>query len=461
MTRDERTPSRGDAAGSAPRRRPPARQPTVSPGKKRTLRASAPAARGARVLVGLMSGTSADGVDAVVARIEDVPETPFAAHVAAACAALPRSALLPSRRATLLAHEHVSFEPGFRERVLALPRALPGELALLHVELGRRFGDAALAAVRAARLRPADVAAACTPGLTAAHLPPDAHGAGATLALGDGDVVAARCGLRVVCDVRAADRAAGGQGAPLVPWADAVLLRPRARAAGAPVAALNLGGIANLSVVPPDGDPIAFDTGPGNMLLDGAVALATRGALTFDAGGALALAGRVDEAWLAQLLEQDDFLRTPPPRSTGRERYGEAWLARHAERLRRARPADLAATLAAYTVEAVARALEDFVALQPRELIVSGGGALNLALLRGLARRLPDVIVHDSATALGLPPMVREALAFALIGDATLRGEPANVPSVTGARRAVVLGKLCAAGAGVAGQPTDFPAEAE
>jgi anhydro-N-acetylmuramic acid kinase len=460
MTRDDLTRRpRKDAAAATPRRRPPARRATpahsaLSPGEKRALRVAPAGRAGARVLVGLMSGTSADGVDAVVARIEDIAEAALDARAAAACAALPRSARIPSRRATLLAHEHVSFEPAFRERLLALPRALPGELALLHVELGRRFGDAALAALRTARLRPAEVAAASTPGLTAAHLPPDAHGPGATLALGDGDVLAARCGLRVVCDVRAADRAAGGQGAPLVPWADAVLLRPRARAAAAPVAALNLGGIANLSVVPPDGDPIAFDTGPGNMLLDGAVALSTRGALAFDAGGALALAGRVDETWLTELLEQDDFLRVPPPRSTGRERYGEAWLARHAERLRRGRPADLAATLAAYTVEAVARALEDFVPLQPRELIVSGGGAHNLALLRGLARRLPDIIVHDSLVALGLPPLVREGLAFALIGDATLRGEPGNVPSVTGARRAVVLGKVCAAGAGEAGEGT-------
>jgi anhydro-N-acetylmuramic acid kinase len=161
----------------------------------------------------------------------------------------------------------------------------------------------------------------------------------------------------------------------------------------------------------------------------------------------------VDERWLAELLDEDDFLRAPPPRSTGRERYGDAWRRRHEPRLRRARPADLAATLAAYTVEAVARALEDFVPLAPRELIVSGGGALNLCLLRGLARRLPDIIVHDSLAALGLPVLVREALAFAFIGDATLRGEPANVPSVTGARRAVVLGKVCAAGGERASQP--------
>src|SRR5262249_20426375 len=188
------------------------------------------------------------GIDAVLARITDAPEAPLDARAAVACAALPRTAQLPSRRAVVLAHEHVSFEPAFRDRVLAVARATPGELALLHVELARRLGDAAPAALRAARWPAAAVGAACSPGLTVAHLPPGPQGEGATLALGDGDVIAARCGLRVVCDVRAADRAAGGQGAPLVPWADAVLLRPRARAAGAAVAALNLGGIANGAV---------------------------------------------------------------------------------------------------------------------------------------------------------------------------------------------------------------------
>jgi anhydro-N-acetylmuramic acid kinase len=363
-----------------------------------------------------MSGTSADGIDAAVVRLG-------AAGVV-----------------KVLAHHHEDFESGFRARILGLPRAVAAEVALLHVELGRRFADAALAALDRAGVRASDVAAIASPGLTAVHLPPSAAGDGATLALGDGDVIAARTGCPVISDFRAADRAAGGHGAPLVPWADARLLRRP----GLVRAALNVGGIANITVVPPQGDPVAFDTGPGNMLLDGALARATGGAMTFDRDGALGLAGRVDDEWLEEIVDADEFLRQPPPRSTGRERYGEPFLERHAVRLQRMRPEDVAATLAAYTVEAVVLALELFVRQRPAELIVSGGGAKNRCLMQGLRLRLPGVDVSDSDSALDIPALAKEAVAFALIGDATLRGEPGNVPSVTGARRAVVLGKVSA-----------------
>jgi anhydro-N-acetylmuramic acid kinase len=342
----------------------------------------------------------------------------------------------------LLVHLHAPFDAALRRRVLELAGALPAELALLHVELGRRCAQAARAALERTGQAPGAVAAVASAGLTAAHLPPGPDGVGATLSLGDGDVIAAGTGCTVVSDFRAADRAAGGHGAPLVPWADAVLLRPRARAAGAPVAALNLGGIGNLTVVPTEGDPIAFDTGPGNMLLDGALARRTAGRTRFDEGGALGCAGRVDAAWLAQLVAEDDFLRQPPPRSTGRERYGDGWLAQHAAQLDAHRPPDLAATLAAFTVEAVALAIERHVAQRPIELIVSGGGALNRCLMQGLATRLPTIAVSDSQATLGIPVLAKEAVAFALLGDATLRGVPSNVPSVTGARQLCVLGKL-------------------
>lgn len=378
----------------------------------------------ARILVGLMSGTSADGIDAAVVRLGGD-----------ATDAAPLSV-------ELLAHHHAPFDTALRARILALPRALPAELALLHVALGRLSAQAANAALEHVGLGPGDVAAVASAGLTAAHLPPGPQGEGATLSLGDGDVIAAGTGCAVISDFRAADRAAGGHGAPLVPWADAVLLRPRARARRAPVAALNLGGIANLTLVPPDGDPLAFDSGPGNMLLDGALARRSAGRITFDAGGALGCAGRIDAAWLAMLVAQDDFLRQTPPRSTGRERYGDTWFARHAATVDTLALPDLAATLAAYTVEAVALALEQHLHPAPVELIVSGGGALNRCLMQGLAQRLPGITVQDSMQALAMPVLAREAIAFALLGDATLRGIPSNVPSVTGAKRACVLGKL-------------------
>jgi anhydro-N-acetylmuramic acid kinase len=381
-------------------------------------RGDAPAAGGTRILVGLMSGTSADGVDAAVVAIRDGP------------GGRPELAVL--------AHHHEAFEGGFRREILAVPGARPDALARLHRVLGERFGDAARAAMERAGTGPGRVAAVVSPGLTAAHLPPSDAEPGATLTLGDADVIAARTGCSVISDLRATDRAAGGHGAPLVPWADAVLLRRPDRA----VAALNLGGIANVTVVPPAGDPVAFDTGPGNMLLDAALARATGGRTTVDEGGALGRAGRVDRAWLDELVAQDGFLRAAPPRSTGREHYGEPMLARHAARLAALSVPDVAATLAAYTVHAVADALARFVPWRPAVLVVSGGGALNGCLMDGLARALPDVDVTDSARALGIPVLAKEAVAFALLGDATLRGVPSNVPSVTGARRPCVLGRI-------------------
>ncbi|HTE06850.1 MAG TPA: anhydro-N-acetylmuramic acid kinase, partial [Planctomycetota bacterium] len=294
--------------------------------------AAAPAP-GPRVLVGLMSGTSADGIDAVVARIagdaRDTPRgnAPRDVSTRGHIARVPGEARAQDSdepRIEVLAHEHVDYTQDFRARLLALPDARPAELALLHVALGRRFAAAANAAIAAAGLSARDIAAIGSPGHTAVHLPPrarvappDEDAAGATLALGDGDVIAELTGCTVVSDMRAADRAAGGHGAPLVPWANARLLR-----GSAVRGALNLGGIANITVVPPRGDPVAFDTGPGNMLLDAAVAQLTRGAQDFDRDGALGAAGRVDEDWLAQLVREDDFLAQQPPRSTGRERYG-------------------------------------------------------------------------------------------------------------------------------------------
>jgi anhydro-N-acetylmuramic acid kinase len=373
---------------------------------------------GARVLVGLMSGTSADGIDAAAVAIRDGADG--------------------RPRPVVLAHHHQPFERDFRLEILGIPDARPGALARLHRVLGERFAAAAQGALRAAGLRPAQVAAVVSPGLTAAHLPPGEDDAGATLTLGDADVIAAATGCAVISDLRATDRAAGGHGAPLVPWADAVLLRRPERI----VAALNLGGIANVTVVPPQGDPVAFDTGPGNMLIDGALARVTGGRVTYDEHGALGSTGRVDEAWLAELVAADAFLERRPPRSTGRERYGEALLARHAAKLAALAPPDLAATLAAYTVHAVADALARWVPWRPAVLVVSGGGALNRCLMDGLQRALPDLDVTDSDRALGIPVLAKEAVAFALLGDATLRGVPSNVPSVTGARRACVLGRL-------------------
>lgn len=395
--------------------------------------------------MGLQSGTSCDGIDVVACELTGSHGEPRD-HSGGADSPAELSGPSDSSGqvtagigARLLAHHHVPYEPAFARRLLDVGQAAPPELARLHVELGRRFGEAAALAMAQVGWAPSDVAAVAVPGHTAVHIPPEGGDPGATLALGDGDVAAEVCGCLVLADMRARDRAVGGQGAPLVPHADAVLLRRPDRV----VAALNLGGIANITVIPPFGPPVAFDTGPANMLLDGALRRASGGRLCFDRDGALGQAGRVCRPWLELALEEDGFLAQPPPRSTGRERYGEAYLDRHWSSLGALSLEDLAATLAAQVVESVALAIARWVPETPVDLVVSGGGARNCCLMEGLSRRLAPVLVRDSEQALGVPVLAREALAFAVLADATLQGAAGNVPSVTGAARGVRLGKLC------------------
>lgn len=373
-----------------------------------------------RRFVGLMSGTSCDGIDAVAVVLAG-------GYGSGECL-----------DAEVVVHEQFPFDAELRARMLDVARAHAPELARLDVDLGRRFGAAAALAIEHAGWTPREVTAVSLSGFTASHEPPTDHGEGATLVLGNPDVVAERAGCPVLSDLRARDRACGGHGAPLVPFADACLLRR----AGVTRAALNLGGIANLSVIPPEGEPAAFDVGPGNMLLDGAIARLTNGASTYDDGGALAWRGRVDRAWLERALAADTFLQRPPPRSTGRERYGAVFLDAHWPTLGRLPIEDVLATLAAYTVEGVALALERFVPVRPVDLVVSGGGARNRALIDGLERRLAPIEVLDSRSALGIPVEAREAVSWAILADASLRGVPASVAGVTGARRAALLGRL-------------------
>ncbi len=394
------------------------------------------------VFVGLMSGTSADGIDAVVARFGPALLGRIRGGVAGA-----RKAQAPE----FLVHRHEPFDDAVRARILSAPTMNVAALALLNVEMGRRFGSAAAQALATSGVNPSDVGAVVSAGLTVCHLPPGGVPApvaaaadsavaedGATLALGDGDVIAEECGLLVLSDLRARDRAAGGQGAPLVPFADEVLLAQTDRV----VAALNLGGIANVTVLDPEADVAAFDIGPGNMLIDGWIERSSGGARRMDTDGALAGAGRVDAPWLAELLAADEFVAAPPPKSTGRERYGADFLERHAARLGALPLADALATLTAYTVECVALTLTA-LPRAPDELVVSGGGALNATLMQTLTRRLAPMVVRDSADALGIPVLAKEALAMAIIGAASVAGVPGNIPAVTGARRRCVLGKVC------------------
>jgi anhydro-N-acetylmuramic acid kinase len=368
-----------------------------------------------RLVVGLISGTSVDAAEAALCRIRG---SGAAAHL------------------TLVAHASFPFERRFVSRVLAADSAR--EICELGFLLGERFAAAALGVIAQAGFTPQQVDLIGSHGQTIAHRPKSISSTPSTLQLGDAAVIAERTGIPTVCDFRSRDMAAGGEGAPLVPYADWVLFRAR----GVTRALQNIGGIANVSVVGDRlEDTIAFDTGPGNMMLDHLVRRLTRGRRTFDRGGVLARQG----APIASLLDRwlrHPFLAHPPPRSAGRESFGEALVAPAWARYRH-RPNDLLATAAAFFVEATARAYERWVLprFSPEAIYVSGGGSRNPLLMEALAARLAPLPVRPLA-ALGFPEKAKEAACFALLASECLSGQPQNVPSATGARHPVILGKV-------------------
>lgn len=369
-----------------------------------------------RLCVGLLSGTSVDAVEAVLCKVEGTG---------------------PSVELKLLAHITRPFPPEFIQRVLGPQDAR--SLCELNFELGERFAEAAQAVITRAGLRNGDVDVIGSHGQTMAHLPTSLSTTPSTLQLGEASVIAERLGIPVVSDFRTRDMAAGGQGAPLVPYFDwAVFRQP-----GAVRAFQNIGGIANVSVVGERlDDVLAFDTGPGNMVLDGLARRMTGGKLQCDLDGQLSRQGTVIPALLAELLTHP-FFALPPPRSAGREGFGEPLVAFLWEQYPN-RPADLLATALAFTVEATARAYEAYVLPRFKSLeavYVSGGGIRNPVLMERFTARMGPVPVKPLDT-LGFPEGAKEAACFALLAAEHLMGTPANVPSATGARRRVVLGKL-------------------
>jgi anhydro-N-acetylmuramic acid kinase len=384
-----------------------------------------------RLLVGgLLSGTSLDGVDALLLSVEGT-DPGFLRWEVLGFRSDPYSASERARIRDAIASGGVR------------------ELALLARDLSRRFAEAFMALLDSTGVRAEEVAAIGSHGQTMWHEPPAGGAPGATLQIGDPSTLAEATGCAVVSDFRSRDMAAGGEGAPLVPWADWALLRRE----GVGRALQNLGGMGNVTFLPRDGDVRevrGFDTGPGVALLDGAARRASGGADAFDAEGAGAARGRVDASLLEDLL-QDPFFSAPPPRSTGRERFGEARLD---EIVARARPEtrgawdDLLATLVALTAASVGRAYRDHL---PREgvdeVVLTGGGARNPTLASAIAAELAPLPVKCGAQALGMDPDAREAAAFAILAWAHLRGVPASLPAVTGARGPRVLGSLTPRGA--------------
>jgi anhydro-N-acetylmuramic acid kinase len=365
--------------------------------------------------IGLMSGTSLDGVDGVLAVFEPQLE--------------------------VLAHVHRPFSDPLKEELLSLVR--PGGVDELHraaragIAVSRHYADVVQRLLQQAKLAPGAVVALGAHGQTVRHQPADAGASepGYTLQLLHPALLAEWTDIDVVCDFRSRDVAAGGQGAPLVPgFHAAVFAQP-----GKAVAVLNIGGIANLSLVDERGGVLGFDCGPGNALMDEWVQR-HRGE-PFDAQGAWAASGRALPALLASLLSEA-FLQLPPPKSTGRELFHGQWLVPHLQRHAAGATAqDVQATLAEFTVRCAVEALQRHAASTARRLLVCGGGALNVHLMRRLAASLPGWQVTDTGAA-GLPAQEVEACAFAWLAKAFVDGQPANRPEVTGARGPRRLGAL-------------------
>ncbi|MEN9727532.1 MAG: anhydro-N-acetylmuramic acid kinase [Pseudomonadota bacterium] len=361
--------------------------------------------------IGLISGTSMDGVDAAL--IEVAGES-----------------------VSLQAYLEVPYPGDLREdleRIITTgPVSLSG-LAALHVRIGREFSAAALSLLRDSELSPADVAAIGSHGQTVWHAPSGPFPC--TLQIGDGASIAVATGLPTVCDFRSTDVALGGQGAPLVPLFHEALFGR----AGKPTAVVNIGGIANITLLAGDGSGklVAFDTGPGNTLMD--CWIAQHLGLPFDKAGAWARGGREIPGLLERLLAEPYFSRSAP-KSTGRELFNLAWLRQRLEKGESRAPEDVQRTLVELTAVTIANEIQLY---QPRgdAVFVCGGGAQNSLLMERLAALLPDRRVQRTDEA-GVPGAALEAMAFGWLAHRRMTGQAGNAPCVTGASRPAVLGAL-------------------
>jgi anhydro-N-acetylmuramic acid kinase len=392
------------------------------------------------ICVGMISGTSVDGIDVAIVRIDG--------HARGAAV-------------ELLGFDTVPYPEEVRAELLGLyddQRNAVARLCSLNVVVGQCFAEAAKAQLAKAGIDAADVEVIGSHGQTVWHQPAadpaDALIVPSTLQIGEAAVIAVAVGAPVMADFRVADMAVGGQGAPLAPYLDWAIFSDAAKGR----CIQNIGGIGNVTWLPAGGaveDVVAFDTGPGNMLIDALMERLTGGAQTFDRDGAIGAQGSVDQAVLANLL-RDPYLDMAPPKTTGREYYGAAMVEQliagaglipdalvHGDLETRHRAADLVATATAFTAHSIADAYRRWLpgGAMPNEVYVNGGGSRNPVLMRMLGELLAPVPVRATDD-LGVNADAKEAMAFALMAHDSLAGYPTNIPGATGAARAVPLGKL-------------------
>ncbi len=376
------------------------------------------------IVIGLMSGTSADGVDVAICDISGRPG---------------------GMRVEFLSGATFAYERKMRERILAScdpNSSRVNQIADLHVDLAELFADCAVSAIREAGISPGQVDLIGSHGQTLWHNVLPNGDVNVSLQIVEAAVLAERSGITTISNFRARDIAAGGQGAPLTSFVDWLLLRHPQHWR----AVQNIGGMGNVTFLPPMNDesskPIAFDTGPGNALLDIAVTQFSRGAMTYDRDGHYARQGRVNEEWLEALL-QHPYYERDYPKTTGRESFGtEAALALIAEaRSRRLEDVEITATLTALTATNIADAYRRFAPAPIREVILGGGGRRNPVMVGMLSQLLAPAVVltHED---IGMDSDFKEALVFAVLAYESWHARPATLPALTGARRASVLGSI-------------------
>ncbi|MBO4885928.1 MAG: anhydro-N-acetylmuramic acid kinase [Clostridia bacterium] len=377
-------------------------------------------------VIGLMSGTSADGMDAALVDI---------------------SGQSLAMRVSVKGFVSLPYDETVRGEILRLAAGGEGgsrDLCLFSFLLGRLSLEACLAVCQQAGVAPESVDLVGSHGQTLYHAPEAEPYAGrmvrGTLQLGEASVICEGLGCPVISDFRVRDLAAGGQGAPLVPYAEYLLYRREDETVGLQ----NIGGIGNLTVLPrggAPGDTFAFDTGPGNMVMDQLAERLTGGRLRCDVDGAIAAAGRCDDTLLAAMMD-DPFLRRRPPKTTGREQYGAPYVDALLAKARAAGLSgpDILATATRFTAESIRLAVDELCPVRPDRLVIGGGGSRNPTLMRDIRRILPmPVLVNED---LGFDSEAKEAVAFAILASECLHGVCNNAPSVTGAAHPVVMGKI-------------------
>ena len=399
-------------------------------------------------VIGLMSGTSIDGIDACLVEISG-----NGLHT----------------RINVLAFETYPYNDTTRTAILDTCNPETGtvdKVCQLNFHLGKLFANAAKSITNKAQIAIQDIDLIGSHGQTVYHIPNQAttkktEGRGqkaegreketwelphirSTLQIGEPSVIAQETGVTTVADFRPRDMAAGGQGAPLVPYVDFILFRDKEKGR----ALQNIGGIANVTVLPKNcgiNDVIAFDTGPGNMIIDRITELVTNNTHHFDEGGKLAARGSVNDAILSSLLAHP-YLSKPPPKTTGREEFGISF----ADNLYKdgthsgIKDLDILATVTAFTARTIADSYKQWILPkhQLSEIILSGGGSYNSTLIKFLRQYLEPTIQLHSIDKFGISPNTKEALAFAILANETISGNPNNIPSATGAREAVIMGKI-------------------